>query len=150
MWRSATRSSEHIGPTLKPRWRCCETTRLAASASSISEGEAWLDQALSELLDLLFAQQPRGPLEVFQEALGFLTPALTAAGVESVVRDEVTSNALPGDLYHLAPASSMEVGRRPGTLISLGERPRLPRWLCPIQRPLMSRDRCWWASSPAI
>ena len=83
---------------------------ISGLSESISEGEAWLDQALSELLDLPFAQQPRGPLEVFQEALGFLTPALTAAGVESVVRDEVTSNALPGDLYHLAPASSMEVG----------------------------------------
>lgn len=92
----ATLESRHIDPT--------------QIADAITEGEAWLHQALTDLLDLPFAQQRRGPLEVFQEAMQFPTEALQALGVPPVARDEVTTNALPGDVYDLAPASSRDLG----------------------------------------
>ena len=79
-------------------------------ADAISEGEAWLHEALTDLLDIPFARQRRGPLEVFQEAMRFPTEALRAQGVAPVARDEVTTNALPGDVYDLAPASSRDLG----------------------------------------
>lgn len=77
---------------------------------SLAEGEAWLRGELSALLSRPFAEQPRGPLEVFQEAIGFPTRVLESAGVAPAKRDEVTTNALPGDLYDLAPASSRDLG----------------------------------------
>lgn len=79
-------------------------------ADALTEGEAWLEEALTDLLTTPFSQQRRGPLEVFQEAMRFPTDALQAAGVPPVERDEVTANALPGDLYDLAPASSRDLG----------------------------------------
>lgn len=77
---------------------------------ALTEGEAWLKTALTDLLDVPFAQQRRGPLEIFQEAMRFPTEALQAAGVEPAPRDEVTAHALPGDVYDLAPASSRDLG----------------------------------------
>lgn len=77
---------------------------------ALEEGRAWLEAELTALLALAFREQPRGPLEVFQEAMRFPTGALAAAGVAPVARDEVTANALPGDLYGLAPAASHELG----------------------------------------
>lgn len=77
---------------------------------AISDGERWLGDALSELLTLPFARQHRGPLEVFQEAVRFPTDALATAGIEPVPRDRVAVDALPGDLYDLAPASSRDLG----------------------------------------
>lgn len=68
---------------------------------------------MSELTALLarpFSQQPRGPLEVVQEAMRFPTSSLQQAGVPPADRDEVAVNALPGDVYDLAPASSRDLG----------------------------------------
>jgi hypothetical protein len=76
----------------------------------VSEGERWLDSTLTELLSLPFAEQPRGPLEVFQEAMSFPTAALDGAGVPPAARDEAAVAALPGDRYDLAPASSTALG----------------------------------------
>lgn len=78
--------------------------------TALADGRAWLDEELTALLGQPFAQQARGPLEVYQEAMRFPTEVLAAAGVEPVARDEVTANALPGDRYGLAPAASHELG----------------------------------------
>ena len=86
-------------------------TRLPATLdSAIEEGLAWLDDALAELLNTPFREQPRGPLEVFQDAMRFPTMALSAAGVPPSERDHAAAVALPGDLYDLAPASSQALG----------------------------------------
>ena len=73
-------------------------------------GESWLDGALSELLILPAAEQSRAPLEIFQEAMRFPTAALVELGETPVGRDPVTTTALPGDLFDLAPASSQDLG----------------------------------------
>lgn len=77
---------------------------------AISDGERWLDERLEELLGLAFDRQPRGPLELFQEAVRFPTEVLRTRGVAPPTRDEVARNALPGDDYDLAPASSSLLG----------------------------------------
>lgn len=77
---------------------------------SLDEGAAWLASNLDTLLSLAFADQPRGPLEVFQEAMRFPTEALGAMGIAPVARDQVAARALPGDVYDLAPASSRDLG----------------------------------------
>lgn len=77
---------------------------------SLEEGESWLGSQLVELLSLPFADQKRGPLEVFQEAMRFPTGALASGGIPAVRRDQVAANALPGDVYDLAPASSRDLG----------------------------------------
>jgi hypothetical protein len=79
-------------------------------AGAIEAGRAWLAKALADLVDTPFAQQSRGPLELFQESMQFPTEALISQGVESSDRDEIAANALPGDLYQLAPAASHEIG----------------------------------------
>lgn len=78
--------------------------------AALEEGERWLGEALADLIARPFTAQPRGPLEVFQEAMRFPTAALRAAGVAEQPRDAVTANALPGDVYDLAPASSRDLG----------------------------------------
>lgn len=78
--------------------------------AAVTRGEEWLRAALERLLSKPFADQERGPLEVFQEAMRFPTEALAEAGVEPVGRDPVTENALPGDRYDLAPASTRDLG----------------------------------------
>ncbi|MXY77997.1 MAG: hypothetical protein F4Y40_13155 [Acidimicrobiia bacterium] len=77
---------------------------------AIQEGRLWLETALRDLLGRPFASQDRGPLELFQEALRFPTAALEQAGHQPVPRDELVTNALPGDLFDLAPASSNDLG----------------------------------------
>ena len=77
---------------------------------SLAQGKAWLSSTLDELLKLPFAEQPRGPLEVFQEAMKFPTEALEAAGAPTPLRDSGAMEALPGDKYDLAPASSRLLG----------------------------------------
>lgn len=77
---------------------------------AIEEGRRWLETALPDLLGRPFADQDRGPLELFQEALRFPTAVLERAGHEAVSRDELVANALPGDLFDLAPASSSDLG----------------------------------------
>ena len=77
---------------------------------AIDEGLRWLETALPDLLERPFASQDRGPLELFQEALRFPTAVLEQAGHQSVPRDELVANALPGDLFDLAPASSNDLG----------------------------------------
>ncbi len=77
---------------------------------AIAAGEEWLVAALDELLDTEFSRQPRGPLEVFQEAMSAPTAALEGLGIEPVERDAVAAAALPGDHFDLAPASSADLG----------------------------------------
>ncbi|MCE2530862.1 MAG: hypothetical protein J4G11_13515 [Acidimicrobiia bacterium] len=77
---------------------------------AIEDGRSWLETALPDLLGRPFASQDRGPLELFQEALRFPTAALEQAGHQAVPRDELVANALPGDLFDLAPASSNDLG----------------------------------------
>lgn len=77
---------------------------------AIGRGRSWLAERLAELSETSFADQRRGPLELFQEAMRFPTEALAAAGVPAPERDPVTANALPGDLYDLAPATSRDLG----------------------------------------
>ena len=77
---------------------------------AIEQGRRWLETALPDLLGRPFPSQDRGPLELFQEALRFPTAALEQAGHQPVPRDKLVANALPGDLYDLAPASSNDLG----------------------------------------
>jgi len=84
---------------------CDEACRRALDA-----GEAWLADRLESLLSLPFAEQRRGPLEVFQEAMRFPTEALETVGVTAPTRDPVAAGALPGDRFDLAPASSNQLG----------------------------------------
>jgi len=81
-------------------------------AAAIDEGLEWLAVSLRDLLELPFDEQPRGPLEVFQEAIRFPTDLLAAHGMPHSHRGEVEAAALPGDLYDLAPASSRDLGER--------------------------------------
>ena len=81
----------------------------ATLEAALGEGEQWLSSTLEELLALPYAHQPRGPLEVFQEAMRFPTEALSAAGITVVRRDQGAAAALPGDLFNLAPASSRQI-----------------------------------------
>ena len=76
----------------------------------IGVGTAWLEEELAAELELPYRQQRRGPLEIFQAALAFPTDALLQLGSAPVERDDVTTAALPGDLFNLAPASSQEIG----------------------------------------
>ena len=77
---------------------------------AIGKGRRWLQDALDRLLRLPYPLQDRGPLEVFQEAMRFPTLVLQAKGHPPVRRDEPARNALPGDVYDLAPASSRDLG----------------------------------------
>lgn len=77
---------------------------------AVEEGRRWLETALPDLLGRPFASQDRGPLELFQEALRFPTAVLEQAGHQPMPRDELVTNALPGDLFDLAPASSHDLG----------------------------------------
>lgn len=78
--------------------------------AAFGRGRTWLAERLGELASEPFAEQRRGPLELFQEAMKFPTGALAAAGVPPPERDEAVVNALPGDLYDLAPATSRDLG----------------------------------------
>jgi hypothetical protein len=77
---------------------------------AIADGERWLADQLDDLLSTPYASQRRGPLEVFQEAMSFPTAYLLEQGCEPVTRDPVSVNALPGDVFDLAPASSAVLG----------------------------------------
>ena len=77
---------------------------------AIEEGRRWLKGALANMLSRPYPVQDRGPLELFQEAMSFPTEVLQQAGHLPVPRDVLARNALPGDLYDLAPISSRELG----------------------------------------
>lgn len=76
---------------------------------AVASGTAWLEATLTDLLSQPFADQRRGPLEVFQEAMRFPTEYLAARGVHPRHRDPVAASALPGDVYDLAPASTRDL-----------------------------------------
>lgn len=76
---------------------------------ALAAGRLWLRSSLEDLLARPYAEQRRGPLEVFQEAMRFPTEALSVAGVEAAARDAGAEAALPGDLFNLAPASSRQI-----------------------------------------
>ncbi len=79
-------------------------------AAAVEAGGRWLDDELGALLARPYREQPRSPLELFQEALRHPTEALAALGIPEVARDPAQAAALPGDGYGLAPASSQELG----------------------------------------
>lgn len=83
-----------------------------ALVEAIGDGETWLADTLDELLSQPFARQRRGPLEIFQSAMRFPTEALARAGVDQVERDPAAVAAIPGDVYDLAPASSVILGEQ--------------------------------------
>lgn len=69
-----------------------------------------LRSRLIDLVDVSAAEQRRSPLELFQEACAAPNSALADMRVEPPARDATTVNALPGDVYDLAPASSADLG----------------------------------------
>ncbi len=79
-------------------------------AEAIDEGEQWLADRLDHLLGEAFDRQRRGPLELFQEAMRFPTSALMELGLEPVDRDPMAEQAIPGDVFDLAPPSSSVLG----------------------------------------
>ena len=83
---------------------------LPAMSAAIAAGQARLRADLAALLARPVADQDRSPLEVFQSALQAPNAALASAGIAPVERDPVAVNALPGDIYDLAPASSQALG----------------------------------------
>lgn len=112
--------SQHLLEALVDAYPAYVRSRLPATPEKIddalAEGAAWLRTTLTELLTLPFAEQRRGPLEVFQEGMRFPTEALQQAGVEKSHRDPVSEAALPGDVYGLAPASSRDLGEEIWTI----------------------------------
>ena len=81
-----------------------------AMADALLDGEAWLREELGALLAQPFTLQRRGPLELFQEAMRFPTEVLVEEGRDPVERAAAVVNALPGDIFDLAPASSAQLG----------------------------------------
>jgi len=79
-------------------------------AEGIRQGRQWLAGELNQWAALPSDGQRQGPLQIFQTAVAFPTAALESAGVSPVTRDAGAAQALPGDLYSLAPASSREIG----------------------------------------
>ncbi|NNC75242.1 MAG: hypothetical protein HKN93_06990, partial [Acidimicrobiia bacterium] len=77
---------------------------------AINSAVTWLRTELNALLSQPFGDQRRSPLELTQEATAIVGEALAAAGLEPPQRDEAVAQALPGDVYGLAPASSAELG----------------------------------------
>lgn len=69
-----------------------------------------LEAELSELLAQPARLQRRSPLEVLQGACAGPNQALAESEIEPPARDPMASQALPGDIYDLAPASSSELG----------------------------------------
>jgi len=110
MQEKASRLREALVAAFRPYLEDRLGERFPACAAAVGEGETWLGEQLDRLLELPFASQPRVPLELFQEATSFPTRALQAASHVPTRRDPVTENALPGDIYGLAPASSFDLG----------------------------------------
>ncbi len=79
-------------------------------SASIEEGTRWLDNELGRVLGQPFVSQRQSPLEIFRSALRHPTQALSRAGVETPHRDPAARDALPEDVYDLAPASSQSLG----------------------------------------
>ena len=102
--------TEAYPPFLENRLAARDLANHERLQNAIDEGRQWLRAALDDLLGLPFGQQPRGPLELFQQAMQFPTDALEALGVAPLERDSVVANALPGDRYGLAPVASHELG----------------------------------------
>ena len=76
----------------------------------IRQGAQWLEGELNQWARRAAGEQRRGPLQIFQTAVAFPTAALQTAGVPVLERDASAAQALPGDLYGLAPASSRDIG----------------------------------------
>jgi len=76
----------------------------------VRQGARWLEGELRQWAARAVGEQRRGPLQIFQTAVAFPTAALQAAGVPPLERDVSAAQALPGDLYGLAPASSRDIG----------------------------------------
>jgi hypothetical protein len=76
----------------------------------VRQGAQWLDAELKQWATRSATAQRRGPLQIFQTAVAFPTAALETAGVPPPGRDASSEQALPGDIYGLAPASSRDIG----------------------------------------
>lgn len=79
-------------------------------AGAMDQGLAWLTAELTQWAALPVADQRQGPLHIMQTAFAIPTQALEAAAVAPVERDVGAQQALPGDLYGLAPVSSRDLG----------------------------------------
>ena len=114
MSETNARLSEVLAAAYEPYVRAVLAGRAVSEPpgldDAIEEGRRWLEEALSRMLSLPFPSQDRGPLELFQDAMRFPTKVLADAGHPAAARDALASNALPGDLYDLAPASSRDLG----------------------------------------
>lgn len=97
-------------PYVVARLAALEVSLDCELSTALDEAASRLDAELTTLLSSPFAEQRRGPLEVFQEAMGPPTDHLGRRGVAPVPRDPVAAHALPGDLFDLAPASSSALG----------------------------------------
>jgi hypothetical protein len=98
-------------PTVVARLAAMGSVETAGLDEALAAGEEWLDEALRAVLAAPHREQRHSPLEVFREAMRFPTAALETAGVAPVERDPIARDALPGDLYGLAPASSQDLGQ---------------------------------------
>lgn len=78
-------------------------------AEALAAGEVWLREQLATELSRPYNQQRRGPLEIFQAAMSFPTRVMLAAGIEKPSRDPMAMQAMPGDRFNLAPASSRDI-----------------------------------------
>ncbi|GBD84160.1 hypothetical protein BMS3Abin02_00548 [bacterium BMS3Abin02] len=78
--------------------------------AAIEAGGSWLRDSLETLVATPFPEQRSGPLELFQEAMRFPSDVLASAGLPEPPRDETAVEALPGDIYDLAPVSSQLLG----------------------------------------
>ncbi len=74
------------------------------------QGLQWLTAELKQWAQLPVGDQRQGPLHIMQTAFAFPTAALEEDGIAPAVRDAGSQQALPGDLYGLAPISSRDLG----------------------------------------
>ena len=82
----------------------------AALTEAIETGREWLEHELRTVLRRPFAEQRRGPLEIFQAAMRFPTMALDELGIEPPARTPEDAAVFPDDRYALVPASSQDLG----------------------------------------
>lgn len=83
---------------------------LEAVDAAIERSRAELERTLVAWADVPAQEQRASPLELFREALALPTARLTELDVDITSRDAPQQDALPGDVFDLAPASSRDLG----------------------------------------
>jgi hypothetical protein len=81
-----------------------------AVREAIDEGGRRLSAAFALWADVPAQSQRASPLELFREALACPTARLIELGVASNVRERTQEDALPGDVFDVAPATSRDLG----------------------------------------